>query len=153
MLCFSEICFFQNFDRSNLFFDQLKLRLKTLVSLCPFRSMLDWYLFNRSIFVQSNLIFDQSKNRFDRSKMLQLIQYQSSTDQNRQRLIANFYCNSDQLKYKFDQSKFWKNKFFEKHSIIMQKLLKALNFMKKKTWVWDEMLFQKHLFWTQFSQN
>ena len=58
---FSKICFFQNFDWLNLFFNQTKLRLKTLVILCLFRSMLDWYLFNRSIFVRSNLIFYQSK--------------------------------------------------------------------------------------------
>ena len=58
---FSKICFFQNFDRSNFIFDQSKLRLKTLVSLCLFRLMLDWYRFHRSIFDRSNLIFDQSK--------------------------------------------------------------------------------------------
>ena len=28
LVCFSKLCFFQNFDRSRLFFDQSKLRLK-----------------------------------------------------------------------------------------------------------------------------
>ena len=67
-------------------------------------------------------IFYRSKNKFDWSKMLQLIQHQSSTDQNRQRLTNIFNHN-------FDRSKFWKKQFFEKQSEIMQKLLKALNFM------------------------
>ena len=60
-LIFQKFVFFQNFDRSNLFFNQSKLRLKTLVSPYLFQSMLDWYWINRSIFDQSNLIFDQSK--------------------------------------------------------------------------------------------
>ena len=75
------------------------------------------------------MIFDQSKNRFDRSKMLRLIQHQSSTDRKRQRLTNIFNCNFDWSKKKFDRSKFWKYQFFEKQSKIMQKLLKALNFM------------------------
>ena len=35
-------------------------------------------------------VFDWSKNRFDWSKMLRLIQYQSSINRNRQRLTKNF---------------------------------------------------------------
>ena len=58
---FSKICFFENFNRSNLFFNQSKLQLKSLVSLCLFRSILDWYWINWTIFDQSNLIFDQLK--------------------------------------------------------------------------------------------
>ena len=41
MLCFSKIWFFQTFDRSNLFFDQSKLRLKFLVWVCLTRLMFD----------------------------------------------------------------------------------------------------------------
>ena len=41
MLCFSKIWFFQTFDRSNLFFDQSKLRLKFLVWDCLTRLMID----------------------------------------------------------------------------------------------------------------
>ena len=67
-------------------------------------------------------MFNRSKNRFNRSKMLRLIQHQSSTYRNRQRLTNIFNHN-------FDWSKFWKKQFFEKQSKIMQKLLKALNFM------------------------
>ena len=39
VIFFSKILFFQNFDWSNLFFDQSKLCLKFLWSLCPFRSI------------------------------------------------------------------------------------------------------------------
>ena len=39
LLCFSKICFFQNFDRSNMFLDQSKLRLKFLAWFCVFRSI------------------------------------------------------------------------------------------------------------------
>ena len=37
--CFSKLCFFWNFDRSRLFFDQSKLVLNNQVSLCLFRSI------------------------------------------------------------------------------------------------------------------
>ena len=43
----------------------------------------------------------------------------------------NFNHNFDRSKNKLDQSKLWKNQFFEKQSNFMQKLLKALNFMNK----------------------
>ena len=59
-------------------------------------------------------IFDRLKNKFDRSKMLRLIQHQSSTNRNRQRLTNIFNCNFDRSKNNFDQSKFWKNQFFWK---------------------------------------
>ena len=77
------------------------------------------------------MIFDQSKNRFDRSKMLQLIHHQSSTDRNKQRLTNIFNCNFDWSESNFNWSRFWKNQFFfkKKKSKIMQKLLKALKFM------------------------
>ena len=42
MLCFSKIRFFQTFDRSNLFFNQSKLRLKFLVWV-----FLTWLMFDR----------------------------------------------------------------------------------------------------------
>ena len=51
------------------------------------------------------------------------------TDKDSQQI---FYRNFNQSKNRFNRSKFWKNQFFEKHNIIMQKLLKALNFMEKK---------------------
>ena len=49
---FSKILFFQNFDWSNLFFDQLKLHLKFYVSLCLFRSI-DVYGARRSAWSSS----------------------------------------------------------------------------------------------------
>ena len=48
MLCFSKIWFFQTFDRSNLFFDQSKLRLKFLVWVCLTRLMFDWFSIDRN---------------------------------------------------------------------------------------------------------
>ena len=50
-------------------------------------------------------IFDWSKIRFDWSKMLRLIQYQSSIDWNKQRLTKDFNCNFDWLKNRFDRLK------------------------------------------------
>ena len=55
----------------------------------------------------------------------------------------NFNRNFDWSKNKFDRSKFWKNQIFEKHSILMQKLLKAHCLKKKKgAWVWDKKFFK-----------
>ena len=42
ILCFSKIWYFQAFDRSNLFFDQSKLRLKFLI-----RVYLTWLMFDQ----------------------------------------------------------------------------------------------------------
>ena len=53
----------------------------------------------------------------------------------------NFYRNFDQSSNRFDWSKIWKNQFFEKQSILMQKLLKAHCFIKN-AWVWDEKFFK-----------
>ena len=62
----------------------------------------------KSVFIKIlYTIFDRSKNKFDRSKMLQLIHHQLSTDRNRQRLTNIFNRN-------FDRSKFWKKQFFWK---------------------------------------
>ena len=51
MLCFSKIWFFQTFDQSNLFFDQLKLRLKFLVWVCLTRLMFTTKKFSVSMFL------------------------------------------------------------------------------------------------------
>ena len=51
MLCFSKIWFFQTFDRSNLFFDQSKLRLKFLVWVCLTRLMFTTEKFSVSMFL------------------------------------------------------------------------------------------------------
>ena len=61
LIKFSKFQFFQIFDRSTLFFDRSKMFLKSLQSLCVFRSVLDWYWINRRIFDRSNLFFDRSK--------------------------------------------------------------------------------------------
>ena len=42
-----------------------------------------------------------------------------------------FNCNFDQSRNRFDLSKIWKKQIFEKQSILMQKLIKALYFMNK----------------------
>ena len=57
MLCFSKICFFQTFDRSNLFFDQSKLRLKFLVWVCLIRLMFDRFSIDRNWKIFSFYIF------------------------------------------------------------------------------------------------
>ena len=55
------------------------------------------------------------------------IEYQSSQADSNQ----NFYHNFDRSSNRFDKSKIWKNQFFEKQSILMQKLLKAQCFMNR----------------------
>ena len=57
-IIFSKMLFFQNFDWSNLFFDQLKLNLKFFVSLRLFRSIETRELgFKKSVLTCSNKLF------------------------------------------------------------------------------------------------
>ena len=60
MLCFSKIWFFQTFDWSNLFFDQLKLRLKFLVWVCLTRLMFDRFSIDRNWKIFSFYVLDQN---------------------------------------------------------------------------------------------
>ena len=57
MLSFSKIWFFQTFDRSNLFFNQSKLRLKFLVWVCLIRLMFDRFSIDRNWKIFSFYIF------------------------------------------------------------------------------------------------
>ena len=57
MLYFSKNWFFHIFDRSNLFFDQSKLRLKFLVWVCLIRLMFDRFSINRNWKIFSFYIF------------------------------------------------------------------------------------------------
>ena len=63
-----------------------------------------------------------------------------------------FNRNFDWLKNWFDRSKVWKNQIFEKHSILMQELLKA-RCLIKKCMSMRRKVFQKHLNSTQIFQN
>ena len=95
-------------------------------------------------------IFDWSKKRFDRSKMLRLIQHQTSTYRNRQKLtkiliailigweIGSIDRNSRKNKILKIKAILCKNS--SKHWILW---IKCMNVR------WNA--FQKHLFWTQFS--
>ena len=60
MLCFSKIWFFQTFDRSNLFFDQSKLRLKFLVWVCLTRLMFNRFSIDRNWKIFSFYVLDQN---------------------------------------------------------------------------------------------
>ena len=59
MLCFSKICFFQTFDRSNLFFNQSKLRLKFLVWVCLTQLMFNRFSIDRYWKIFGFYVFDQ----------------------------------------------------------------------------------------------
>ena len=59
MLCFSKIWFFQTFNRSNLLFDQSKLRLKFLVWVCLTRLMFDRFSIDRNWKIFGFYVFDQ----------------------------------------------------------------------------------------------
>ena len=97
-------------------------------------------------------IFDRLKNKFDRSKMLRLIQHQSSTNRNKQRLTNIFNHNFDRSKNNFDRSKFWKNQFFFfwKTKKNNAETPQSIEFYESHAWVWDEMLFKKTCFKPNF---
>ena len=60
MLCFSKIWFFHTFDRSNLFFDQSKLRLKFLIRVYLTRLMFDQFSIDCNWKIFSFYVFDQN---------------------------------------------------------------------------------------------
>ena len=60
MLCFSKIWFFQTFDRSNLFFNQSKLRLKFLVWVYLTQLMFATEKFSVSMFLTKIFFFHAS---------------------------------------------------------------------------------------------
>ena len=96
--------------------------------------------------------FDWSKNRFDRSKMFRLIQHQSSTDRNRQRLTKILIAiligrETSSINRNSGKNKFLKNKANLCRNSSKYRIL----WIKCMSMRWNA--FQKHLFWTQFSQN
>ena len=95
-------------------------------------------------------IFDRSKNRFDRLKKFQLIQHQSSTDRNRQRLTNIFNCNVDWSKNNFDWSKLWKKSIFWKTKQNNAETPQSIEFYESHAWVWDEMFFKNICFEPSF---
>ena len=76
-----------------------------------------------------------------------------SINRTRQRLTEFFKQDFDWSKIRLDQSKFWKNSFFEKITWFLKTYLKAFNIRNKNAWVWDEMLFQNTSFKPNFSKN
>ena len=60
MLCFSKIWFFQTFNRSNLLFDQSKLRLKFLVWVYLTRLMFNRFSIDRNWKIFNFYVFDQN---------------------------------------------------------------------------------------------
>ena len=96
--------------------------------------------------------FDWSKNRFDRSKMFRLIQHQSSTDRNRQRLTKILIAiligrETSSINRNSGKNKFLKNKANLCRNSSKYRIL----WIKCMSMRWNA--FQKHLFWTQFSQD
>ena len=83
---------------------------------------------------------------------LRSIKNWSNINRVRQTQIKNFNRNFDLSKNRFDRSKVWKNQIFEKHSILMQELLKA-RCLIKKCMSMRRKVFQKHLNSTQIFQN
>ena len=105
-----------------------------------------WKLLKKVSWISQDLILKKTYSRFsiDRKSV--------SIDRNRQKLTKIFKCNFDWSKNRLDQSKFWKNRIFEKINQFLKKLLKALNIRNKmhkyeikcfsKTWVLN-LVFQK----------
>ena len=95
-------------------------------------------------------IFDWSKIRFNRSKMLWLmVQYQLSIDRSKQRLTKVFNRNFNWSKNKFDRSKFWKKQIFEKTKQFCVETPQSIEFYEWNACVWDEMFFKN----TSFEPN
>ena len=87
-----------------------------------------------TIFDWLKIRFDQLKHTEPSQEILIAISIDRKTnliDQNTQSQTKTFNHNFDRLKNNFDWLKFWKKYFFENQSKILQKLLKALNFMNK----------------------
>ena len=75
--------------------------------------------------------FNCNRSRIDQTS----IENRSNINRVKQTQTKNFNRNFDWSKNRFDWSKFWKNQIFEKHNILMQKLLKAhyfFFFIKKR---------------------
>ena len=86
----------------------------------------------QSLFLKTtNMIFDQSKIRFDWSKMPSIDLEPIEQRSKRSSANQNFNCIFDRLKNRFNWSKILKTQIFEKQSKFLQKLLKALKFRNK----------------------
>ena len=97
-------------------------------------------------------IFDWSKNRFDRSKMLRLIQYQSSIDRNNRGWLKILIAISIDRKTGSIDRNFGKNFFLKNKAILCRNSSKHwILWIKCMSMRWN--VFHKHKFWTQFSQN
>ena len=76
-------------------------------------------------------VFDWLKNRFDWSKMLRLIQYQSSIDRNNRGWLKILIAILIDRKTGSIDRNSRKNRFLKNQSKFVQKLLKALKLMNK----------------------
>ena len=86
----------------------------------------------QSLFLKTtNMIFDQSKIRFDWSKMPSIDLEPIEQRSKRSSANQNFNCIFDRSKNRFNWSKILKTQIFEKQSKFLQKLLKALKFRNK----------------------
>ena len=95
---------------------------------------------------------NQSKTQKLKIFQFRSIEHRSNTNRAKQILTKNCYRNFDRSRDRFDRSKIWKNQFFEKQSILMQKLLTSQCFMNKMH-EYEMKSFQKPLNLTQIFQK
>ena len=105
-----------------------------------------WKSFEKVFESVKNIVFKKLESRCSIDWKI------GSINRTRQKLTEFFKQDFNWLKIRLDQSKFWKNSFFEKITWFFKTYLKAFNIRNKNAWVWDEMLFQNTSFKPSFSK-
>ena len=106
-----------------------------------------WKSFEKVFESVKNIVFKKLESRCSIDWKI------GSINRTRQKLTEFFKQDFNWLKIRLDQSKFWKNSFFEKITWFFKTYLKAFNIRNKNAWVWDEMLFQNTSFKPSFPNN
>ena len=99
------------------------------------------------VFKKLYTIFDRLKIRFDRSKMLRLIQYQSSIDRNNRGWLKILIAISIDIKTGSIDRNFGKKKILKNKAILCRNSSKHwILWIKCMSMRWN--VFHKHKFWT-----
>ena len=106
------------------------------------RERKSWKTFEKDVWNSQRTVFKKPETRCSIDRKT------GSINRTRQRLIEFLKQDFDWSKIRLDQSKFWKNSFWEKKPDFLKSYLKAYK-EKKNAWVWDEMLSQN----TSFKPN
>ena len=106
-----------------------------------------WKELLKKVWISQRTLFKKAETRCSIGRKI------GSINRTRQRLTKFLKQDFDWSKIRLDQSKFWKNSFWEKKPDFLKSYLKALNIRYKNAWVWDEMLSQNTSFKPNFPKN